>query len=42
MQELDSGTVKPVAWVEARQQISAILNGRSADRMGQSKSESPP
>ena len=28
MQELDSGKVKPVAWAEARQQISAILNGR--------------
>jgi putative addiction module component (TIGR02574 family) len=28
MQELDSGRVKPVAWAEARQQISAILNGR--------------
>jgi putative addiction module component (TIGR02574 family) len=28
MQELDSGEVKPVAWAEARQQISAILNGR--------------
>jgi putative addiction module component (TIGR02574 family) len=28
MQELDSGRVKPVAWAEARRQISAILNGR--------------
>jgi putative addiction module component (TIGR02574 family) len=28
IQELDSGRVKPVAWAEARQQISAILNGR--------------
>jgi putative addiction module component (TIGR02574 family) len=28
MQELDSGKVKPVAWAEARQQISAILNGQ--------------
>jgi len=28
MQELDSGKVKPVAWAEARQQMSAILNGR--------------
>ena len=28
VQELDSGKVKPVAWAEARQQISAILNGR--------------
>lgn len=28
MQELDSGRVKPVAWAEARKQISAILNGR--------------
>jgi putative addiction module component (TIGR02574 family) len=28
MQELDSGRVKPVAWAEAREQISAILNGR--------------
>ncbi len=28
IQELDSGKVKPVAWAEARQQISAILNGR--------------
>ena len=27
LQELDSGKVKPVAWAEARQQISAILNG---------------
>jgi putative addiction module component (TIGR02574 family) len=28
IQELDSGKVKPVAWVEARQQISAILHRR--------------
>jgi putative addiction module component (TIGR02574 family) len=28
MQELDSGRVKPVAWAEARQQISAILHRR--------------
>ena len=28
IQELDSGRVKPVAWADARQQISAILNGR--------------
>jgi hypothetical protein len=28
MQELDPGEVKPVAWAEARQQISAILSGR--------------
>lgn len=28
MQELDSGRVKPVAWAEARQQISAVLNIR--------------
>ncbi|HXZ42809.1 MAG TPA: addiction module protein [Terriglobales bacterium] len=28
IQELDSGRVKPVAWAEARRQISAILNGR--------------
>ena len=28
IQELDSGTVKPVAWAEARRQIAAILNGR--------------
>jgi putative addiction module component (TIGR02574 family) len=26
--ELDSGKVKPIAWAEARRQISAILNGR--------------
>jgi putative addiction module component (TIGR02574 family) len=26
--ELDSGKVKPIPWGEARQQISAILNGR--------------
>ncbi len=25
--ELDSGKVKPVAWAEARRQLSAILNG---------------
>ena len=28
IQELDSGKVKPVAWAEARRQISTILNGR--------------
>jgi hypothetical protein len=28
MQELDSGKVRPVAWAEARQQISAILHRR--------------
>jgi putative addiction module component (TIGR02574 family) len=28
IKELDSGEVKPVAWAEARRQISAILNGR--------------
>jgi len=28
MQELDSGRVKPMAWAEARQQISAILQRR--------------
>jgi len=28
IQELDSGRVKPVAWDEARQQISAIPHGR--------------
>jgi putative addiction module component (TIGR02574 family) len=28
MDELDSGRVKPVAWAEARQQISAILQRR--------------
>lgn len=28
IEELDSGKVKPIAWAEARQQISAILNGR--------------
>ena len=26
--ELDSGKVKPIAWAEARRQISTILNGR--------------
>ena len=26
--ELDSGKVKPIPWVEARRQISAILDGR--------------
>jgi putative addiction module component (TIGR02574 family) len=26
--ELDSGKVKPIPWLEARRQISAILNGR--------------
>jgi len=28
IQELDSGKVKPVAWADARREISAILNGR--------------
>jgi putative addiction module component (TIGR02574 family) len=28
IQDLDSGKVKPVPWAEARQKISAILNGR--------------
>jgi putative addiction module component (TIGR02574 family) len=28
MRELDSGKVKPVAWPEARQQVSAILHRR--------------
>ena len=28
IQELDSGKVKPVAWAEARQQISAIVQRR--------------
>jgi putative addiction module component (TIGR02574 family) len=28
IEELDSGRVKPIAWAEARRQISAILNGR--------------
>lgn len=28
IQELDSGKVKPIAWAEARQQISAILDGQ--------------
>lgn len=28
IEELDSGKVKPIAWAEARRQISAILNGR--------------
>ena len=28
MKELDSGTVKPVAWAEARRQIAATLSGR--------------
>lgn len=28
IKELDSGKVKPIAWAEARRQISAILNGR--------------
>lgn len=27
IQELDSGKVKPVAWADARRQISDILNG---------------
>ena len=26
--ELDSGKVKPIAWAEARRQISALLHGR--------------
>ena len=26
--ELDSGKVKPIAWADARRQISAILHGR--------------
>jgi putative addiction module component (TIGR02574 family) len=28
IQELDSGKVKPIPWVEARRQVAAILNGR--------------
>jgi putative addiction module component (TIGR02574 family) len=28
IEELDSGKVKPIAWTEARRQISTILNGR--------------
>ena len=28
IEELDSGKVKPVSWETARQQISALLNGR--------------
>jgi putative addiction module component (TIGR02574 family) len=28
IQELDSGKVKPIAWAEARPQITAILNGQ--------------
>ena len=28
IRELDSGKVKPIAWAEARRQMSAILNGR--------------
>jgi len=28
IQELDSGEVRPLAWAGARQQSSAILNGR--------------
>lgn len=28
MKELDSGTVKPVAWAEARRQIAGTLSGR--------------
>jgi len=28
IQELDSGQVKPIAWEEARRQISAILHDR--------------
>ena len=27
IKELDSGKVKPIAWAEARRQISEILNG---------------
>jgi len=28
IQELESGKVKPIAWADARREISAILNGR--------------
>lgn len=28
IEELDSGQAKPIAWVEARRQIAALLNGR--------------
>ena len=28
IQEIDSGKVKPIAWAEARQQISDLLHGR--------------
>jgi putative addiction module component (TIGR02574 family) len=28
IEELDSGKAKPISWADARQQISAILNGR--------------
>jgi putative addiction module component (TIGR02574 family) len=28
IEELDSGSVKPIPWAEARRQIAAILNGR--------------
>jgi putative addiction module component (TIGR02574 family) len=28
IEELDSGKVKPIAWAEARRQISTILHGR--------------
>ena len=28
IQELDSGSVKPIAWAEARRQISALLDRR--------------
>ena len=28
IEELDSGKAKPIAWAEARRQISAILHGR--------------
>ena len=28
IEELDSGTVRPIPWAEARRQIAAILNGR--------------
>jgi putative addiction module component (TIGR02574 family) len=27
IQELDSGTVKPIPWAEARRQITVLLNG---------------
>jgi putative addiction module component (TIGR02574 family) len=28
IEELDSGKVKPIAWAEARRQITAMLNGQ--------------